>query len=65
MPFSEYPERFPEIARSLPGGRPEWMIVRPGAVGPRYRAKALAGGGREVERSSGFAIVEWPRGTSP
>lgn len=65
VPFPEYPERFPEIARSLPGGRPDLMIVRPGAVGPRYRARALAAGGREVERSAGFAIVEWPRGTSP
>jgi hypothetical protein len=65
VPFSEYPERFPEIARSLPGGRPEVMIVRPGAVGPRYRARALAEGGREVERSAGLVIVEWPRGTSP
>ena len=65
VPFSEYPERFPEIARILPGGRPDLMIDRPGPVGPRYRARALAEGGREVERSAGFVIVEWPRGTSP
>ncbi|WP_435009199.1 ArnT family glycosyltransferase [Tundrisphaera lichenicola] len=65
VPFPEYPERFPEIARSLPGGRPEFLIVRPGPVGPSYRARALSEGGREVERRGGLVIVQWPKGATP
>lgn len=65
VPFSEYPERFPEVARGLPGGRPEILIVRPDGFGPRYRARAMAERAREVERSAGLSIVEWPWGTSP
>ncbi len=61
VPFPEYPDRFPEVARNLPAGRPRVLIVRAGPVGPRYRAEALAAGGREVFRKSGLSVVDWPR----
>ncbi len=60
VPFPEYPDRFPEVARGLPGGRPRTLIVRPGPVGPGYRARALQQGGREVARGDGLSIVDWP-----
>jgi len=60
VPFPEYPDRFPEIARGLPGGRPRTLIVRPGRVGPAYWARALADGGREVYRAGGLSVVDWP-----
>ena len=56
----EYPDRFPDDSRALPGGRPRTLIVRPGPVGPTYRARALAEGGREVYRADGLSIVDWP-----
>ncbi len=65
VPFPEYPDRFPEIRRSLPGGRPEVVIVGPDGFGPRYRARAMVQGGREIGRAEGLSIVDWPVGTSP
>ncbi len=67
VPFPEYPDRFPEVGRGLPGGRPRTLIVRPGPVGPLYRARALSEGGREVHRAGGLSVVDWPprTGTSP
>ena len=60
MPFPEYPDRFPEVARSLPGGRPRTLIVRPGPVAPAYWARALVEGGREIHRAGGLSILDWP-----
>ncbi len=60
VPFPEYPDRFPAIARGLPGGRPRTLVVRSGAVGPSYRARALAEGGREVHRGPGLSIIDRP-----
>jgi len=60
VPFPEYPDRFPAIARGLPGGRPRTLIVRAGRLGPSYRARALAEGGREVFRRPGISVVDWP-----
>lgn len=65
VPFPEYPDRFPEIKATLPGGRPRIMIVGPKGFGPRYEARALAQGGREVGRGEGLWIVEWPGGPRP
>jgi len=36
------------------------LIVRPGPVGPTYRARALAEGGRERYRAGGLSVVDWP-----
>jgi hypothetical protein len=65
VPFPQYPNRFPEIARSLPGGRPRFLISGPVGLGQTYRAEALGRGGREVMRGSRVSIVDWPVGTSP
>jgi len=65
VPFPQYPDRFPEIRRSLHRRRNRALIVRPGEFGPDFRARALAMGAREIGRGEGFSVVQWPEGLLP
>ena len=60
VPLPIYPDRFPEIARSLPGGRPRYLLARPGGRALQYREAALAQGGREVVGGPALLVVDWP-----
>ncbi len=65
VPFPEYPDRFPEVAATLPGRRPSTLVVRGlrgggSRLGVAYRARALASGGHEVFRADDVAILDWP-----
>ena len=65
VPFPQYPDRFPEIRRGWAGASHPVVIVRGGPFGPRYRDRALRAGGRELLRTRGLSIVEWPGGLTP
>lgn len=58
--YPQEPSRFPELARELPGGRPETMIVRGRPLDRYYQSIALREGGRVVHRGRGFVIIAWP-----
>ena len=60
VPLPIYPDRFPEIARGLPGGRPRTLIARPGGRSLQFRDRALAQGGREIAREPALSVVDWP-----
>ncbi len=60
VPLPIYPNRFPEVSRSLPGGRPRILIARPGGRSLQFRDRALAEGGREIAREPAFSVVDWP-----
>ena len=65
VPFPVYPDRFPETSKGLAAASNPVLVARPGAFGPGYRGRALAGGGRERLRGKGFSIVDWPKGMTP
>ncbi len=61
VPYPGYPDRFPEIARGLPGNRPAWVVVRLNETrGVQVRRAALQQGGDEVVRSGSVALLHWP-----
>ena len=62
VPLPIYPNRFPEVARRFPGGRPGTLVA---IVGPKshsfeFRDQALRQGGREIAGGPGWSIVRWP-----
>lgn len=61
VPFREYPDRFPEWSRGLPGDRPRTLVARSDGRGPFYRNLALREGGRILaEFPGGTSIIDWP-----
>ena len=62
VPLPIYPNRFPEVSRRLPGGRPETLVAvdREGGHSFEYRDLALRQGGREIAGGPGWSIVSWP-----
>ena len=61
VPYPNYPNRFPEWSRAMPGGRPGFAIVRRNEpLGSQYDRAAMAAGGRELWRAGNLAIVSWP-----
>ncbi len=60
VPYPDYPDRFPEWSRDLPGHRPRVLIARADARGPFYRQLALQQGGRILAESPGLWIIDWP-----
>ena len=69
VPLEVYPNRFPEVARSLPGSGPRTLIARPVPPGfvderdrpiARARAQALARGGREVGNGPRLSVIDLP-----
>jgi len=62
VPYPNYPGRFPEWSRGLPGGGPTTLIARLNeSLGYRNYRAALAAGGRELGRAGDVAIVALPR----
>ena len=62
VPLPIYPNRFPEVTRRFPGGRPETLLA---IEGPKshsfeFRDQALRQGGREIAGGPGWSIVHWP-----
>lgn len=60
IPFSVYPNRFPEWSRDLPGGHPQIVIGRRNQRGYPFREKALQSGGEYLEQNYRFYIISWP-----
>jgi hypothetical protein len=65
VPFPQYPDRFPQIKRTMVAGRYRAIIVRADPFGPEYRARAMALGAPEFYRGEGLWIVDWPEGLRP
>ena len=66
VPFPEYPDRFPEVAAGLPGGRPAVLIVRPDGFGPELPGPgAGAEGGARSSGRPGSRSSNGRRGTTP
>ena len=73
VPLPVYPDRFPEVTRRFPNGRPPILIARPSAGLPelrdrplaRFRAQALAQGGREIAQGPALSVIDWPATPSP
>jgi hypothetical protein len=60
VPLPNYPNRFPEWSRDLPGRRPEFLLVRPTRVGLASLGEALHAGGRIVFHDGAVTIATWP-----
>jgi hypothetical protein len=60
VPFSFYPDRFPEHAAALPDHRPETVLVRRSPQGQRVLSEALREGGRVLSRDGGITVLHWP-----
>jgi hypothetical protein len=65
IPFSFFPDRFPELAEALPDGRPETALVRRSPQGLRVLGEAIRDGGQVLHRESGLTIVSWPYLAAP
>ena len=65
VPLPIYPDRFPEIARALPGGRPRYLLACPGGRALQYRDAALTQGGREIVQGPALSVVDWPPSPVP
>jgi len=61
VPFPVFPDRFPEWSASLPGGRPETLLIRRSPEGQFFLNSALRGGGRVLDRQGELTIVSWPQ----
>jgi hypothetical protein len=64
LPYPTFPDRFPEWARRLPGGRPRILVARRTVEGNYYRTAALREGGSELRRTPQVVIYDWPTGAS-
>ena len=60
VPFPIFPNRFPEWSASMPGGRPETLLVRRSPEAQFFLNSALRDGGRVLDREGGLTIVSWP-----
>jgi hypothetical protein len=60
IPYSIFPNRFPEWSRGLPGGRPQILIFRRGQSGPLFREQVRRDGGTILDSGKGFLIHTWP-----
>jgi hypothetical protein len=60
IPFSFFPDRFPELAAALPARRPETAIVRRSPLGQRVLNEALREGGKVLYREADLTILHWP-----
>jgi hypothetical protein len=60
VPFPVYPNRFPEWSRSLPGGRPEVLVVRSRPAEMQFYQAAVHDGAHAVLRERNLAIYLWP-----
>ena len=60
VPFPVFPNRFPEWSASLPGGRPETLLVRRSPEAQFLLNSALRDGGLVLDREGGLTIVSWP-----
>jgi hypothetical protein len=60
VPYPDYPDRFPEIARRFPGNRPRTLISRNVSRGPFNRHLALKEGGRILLEGKRLWIIDWP-----
>jgi hypothetical protein len=74
VPYPNYPNRFPEQSRRLPGNRPRVLFARRNGLGLFYLREALSGGGQVIEwpnpgaapgisRVPAVAVVDWPQPT--
>jgi hypothetical protein len=60
VPYPDFPNRFPEWSRDLPGHRPRTLVARATREGNYYRSAALRDGGRVLARSRELSIIDWP-----
>ncbi len=66
IPFAIYPNRFPERAAALPGGRPSHLLTKPfGATQGAAIESALRDGGRVIAQTPSGLLVEWPLAPRP
>jgi hypothetical protein len=60
MPLPNYPDRFPEWSRGLPGRHPELLLAGRTPGGRASLSEALRAGGRIVFDAGWFRIATWP-----
>ncbi|WP_165230361.1 hypothetical protein [Aquisphaera insulae] len=69
VPYSIYPDRFPEWSAGLPGNRPRILVARRTPQGGPFVEAALRDGARVLHREGGLTILDWPatgsRGPNP
>jgi hypothetical protein len=63
FPFPFYPNRFPEWSNTLPGGRPEILVIRPAPEGRRMLEEATKDRPRALLSTPGLSIYDWPLAT--
>ena len=60
VPFPNYPDRFPEIAKRFPGYRPRTLIARRDSIGEFNRRLAIGQGATILLKSPDWTILDWP-----
>lgn len=60
VPYPDYPDRFPEVAKRFPGRRPRTLFARRDGRGPFYRQLSLKEGGSILHEDKNLWIIDWP-----
>ncbi|QEH36789.1 hypothetical protein OJF2_53740 [Aquisphaera giovannonii] len=60
VPFSMFPDRFPEWSAAMPGGRPSILVARRTPEGQQFVKSALRDGAKVLHRDGRVTILDWP-----
>jgi hypothetical protein len=60
VPYTMFPDRFPEWSAGLPGHRPTILIARRTPEGQWSMGTAIREGARVLHREAGMTILDWP-----
>ena len=61
VPYPNYPDRFPGLARSFPGGRPPTLLARrDDSIGEFNRRLAISEGAEVLLETPSWTLLNWP-----